>query len=334
MFSVASQPSGVASVNLLDNAVAAIQIGIEDFDSNDSRRQLSAIRNLYAGILLLCKAKLQMESPTGSDEVLLKERVIFKKQPDGSLTPKGVGKNTVDQQQIQQRLSDLGVKIDWQRLRKITDIRKNVEHYFFSGSGQHVREAVSEACVVIRQLVMDVLEQDPSKLIGECWWNRLFNVKEVFDQELKACRDSLSGVKWQFAMVHIADDLQCPGCESKLFRQANSSNDDPTLIQFRCTSCGLRTDGEDGIERLLEAHYAAQSFAAAKGECGEPLEDCPECVRHTYVTDEAGCALCGFEMPDDAECAVCGESLSVEDYGAHGNLCSYHAYVAEKERDR
>jgi hypothetical protein len=321
-------------MSLLANAVSAIQVGIEDFDANDDRRQLSAIRNIHAGILLLCKVKLQAESPPGSGEVLLRERVVFEKTQGGMLVVKGTGKKTVNQQQIQDRLSDLGVVVDWQRLRKITDIRNNVEHYFFSGPRTHIREAVAEACVVIRQLVMDVLEQDPAKLIGSHWWDRLFDVREVFDQELRACRDSLSAVKWMPAMAGIADDIQCPDCDSKLVGQVDPSNSDPTSIQFRCTSCGLRMAGEDGLERLVESHYAGESFAAAKGECEEPLEDCPECSRHTYVTDQAGCALCGFEMPDDAECAVCGEPLSVEDYSAHGHLCSYHAYVAEKERDR
>ncbi len=62
-------------MSLLDNAVGAIQIAIEDFGSNDQRRVLGAIRNLHAGILLLCKVKLQRLSPADSDEVLLKQSI-------------------------------------------------------------------------------------------------------------------------------------------------------------------------------------------------------------------------------------------------------------------
>jgi len=48
---------------ILDNAVQSIQIGIEDYRSSDPRRLLSAIRNVQAGILLLCKEQLRRLSP-------------------------------------------------------------------------------------------------------------------------------------------------------------------------------------------------------------------------------------------------------------------------------
>ncbi|MGE0416367.1 MAG: hypothetical protein AB7O80_06145 [Acetobacteraceae bacterium] len=322
-------------MSLLNNAVSAIQVGIEDFQSNDDRRQLSAIRNIHAGILLLCKVKLQIESPNGSDEVLLKQRILPHKQTDGSVIFKGDGKKTADQQQIQERLTNLGVKLDWNRLTNVTNIRNNVEHYFFSGSRQHIREAVAESCVVIRQLVMDVLEKDPANLIGADYWKQLFKVKEVYDHELRACRQSLAGVKWKPSTTAVfGSDFQCPECESKLFGQVDSRNDHPEEVQFRCTNCGARLEGDEGLERILEERYAGESFLAAKGDIEAPLEDCPECQRHSYVTEQSACAICGFEMPDDAECAVCGEPLSVEDYEEHGSLCSYHAYVMERERDR
>lgn len=43
---------------ILTNAIQSIQIGVEDYRSDDRRRLLSAIRNVQAGILLLCKEKL------------------------------------------------------------------------------------------------------------------------------------------------------------------------------------------------------------------------------------------------------------------------------------
>jgi hypothetical protein len=46
--------------------------------------------------------------------------------------------------------------LNWARLEQINDIRNNVEHYFFCGTRQQLKEAVAESCVVIRQLVMDV----------------------------------------------------------------------------------------------------------------------------------------------------------------------------------
>lgn len=56
---------------LLSNAIQSIEIGVEDFQSQDQRRLLSAVRNIQAGILLLCKEHLRKLSPPTSDEVLV-----------------------------------------------------------------------------------------------------------------------------------------------------------------------------------------------------------------------------------------------------------------------
>jgi hypothetical protein len=43
---------------LFDNAIQSIQLGIEDYQANDPRRALSAVRNFYSGVLLLAKEVL------------------------------------------------------------------------------------------------------------------------------------------------------------------------------------------------------------------------------------------------------------------------------------
>lgn len=43
---------------LLENAVLSIKLGVEGYQTGDDRRVLSAIRNLYADVLLLCKQVL------------------------------------------------------------------------------------------------------------------------------------------------------------------------------------------------------------------------------------------------------------------------------------
>lgn len=59
-------------MSILQNAIDSIALGIEDYNSSDSRRLISCTRNLFAGILLLFKHKLAILSPPGSDEVLIK----------------------------------------------------------------------------------------------------------------------------------------------------------------------------------------------------------------------------------------------------------------------
>ncbi|WP_219018032.1 hypothetical protein [Shewanella algae] len=55
-------------MSLLNNAVESIQIGVEDFESSDARRVLSAVRNISAGILLLYKEKLRRMSPSDNKD--------------------------------------------------------------------------------------------------------------------------------------------------------------------------------------------------------------------------------------------------------------------------
>ena len=42
-------------MQLLANTIQAIQIGVEDFTTNESGRVFSAVKNVYAGILLRAK---------------------------------------------------------------------------------------------------------------------------------------------------------------------------------------------------------------------------------------------------------------------------------------
>ena len=44
--------------SLFSNAVASIRMGVEDFRQQDPDRDISAVRNFYAGVLLLAKEAL------------------------------------------------------------------------------------------------------------------------------------------------------------------------------------------------------------------------------------------------------------------------------------
>ena len=85
------------SVNSLpDNAIVSIQLGLEDYESEDERRIVSAARNLYAGVLLLCKEVLRRRSPPGSNDILIRTRTKAITETDGSVRLVGAGKKTID----------------------------------------------------------------------------------------------------------------------------------------------------------------------------------------------------------------------------------------------
>jgi hypothetical protein len=73
-------------MSLLDNAIESIQVGVEDYLMDDNRRYRSAARNIFAGILLLYKEKLNRLSPPHSEEALIKNKIKFIYTDEGSVT--------------------------------------------------------------------------------------------------------------------------------------------------------------------------------------------------------------------------------------------------------
>jgi len=67
--------------SLFDSAIQSIQIGIEDYEHNDPKRALSAVRNFYAGTLLLAKEVLVREVPKAGVMDILATK--FNPIPDG-----------------------------------------------------------------------------------------------------------------------------------------------------------------------------------------------------------------------------------------------------------
>lgn len=321
-------------MSLLGNAVGAIQIAIEDFHSNDERRVLAAIRNLHAGILLLCKVKLQRLSPTDSDEVLLKQSIRPQLVADGSIKWVGTGTKTTDQQAIKERFKALKIPLDTKRLESISQTRNMAEHYYFSGTRRQAQEAFAEGCILIRHLVMDVLDEDPTALIGEEAWSALYENRLIFDRELQACRATLEPLVWLSGAADVPENIQCPNCGSKLVRQLDELNSDPHMASFRCTACGQTADVEAVVLHVLDEVYGADAYIAAKDGGDPPVEDCPECGLESYVVERSACALCEFSVPKGADCAICGEPLTAHDYAENGGLCGYHAHVRDRERDR
>jgi hypothetical protein len=123
---------------VLENAVQSIQLGIEDYQSSDPRRALSAVRNITAGVLLLFKEKLRRLSPPGSEDVLIKQRSRILKATDGSIQVVGTGQRTVDVAQIEERFGDLKISTDWKRVRAMVHVRNDIEHHSTSASETRV----------------------------------------------------------------------------------------------------------------------------------------------------------------------------------------------------
>ena len=322
-------------MSIFKNAVESIQIGVEDFNHNDERRLASAVRNLHAGILLLCKEKMRRLAPT--DDILLYKHFIPKKahSPTGDpvVTIQPSGKNTVDFDDIKRRFKEFDIEIDWKPLERVNTIRNEIEHLHFAQPRDAVREALSQSYSVIERLLQDALGHEPVNVLGKDCWSTLLENHDVYVKQLEACQATLAAAPWSSEAARRAfPEFVCPSCQSALVRWRETNADKTAEIELFCAACGAAVEdiGQVMVPALEEA-FAGESYLAAKDGGDQPIGECPECWAEAYVFEEGRCAACDFVMPEDAVCAVCHEGLSTEEYRENGHLCSYHAHLMAKD---
>jgi hypothetical protein len=320
-------------MSMLDNAVAAIQIGVEDYNSGDDRRLLSALRNIHAGILLLAKEHLRRLSPPDSNEALIKQRIRLVAGPGSAIAPIGNGNKTVDVATIKERFADLKIPFDWKPLDRIQAIRNVIEHYYFEGSRERLREALRDAQVIVHHLVVGVLREEPMGLLQQDCWQTLLKESSIVDAERRACLLSLQDVIWPTKRAQdVARELICPTCRSNLVKRSSGSASEPTELGLVCSACGEFFDAETSFAHSLnDGHYIDLHFASSDGEY-ELVEECPSCQSLAYVVEDEECAWCAFAIPASAVCVFCERKLTVDEYASgRPGLCSYHQYVMSKD---
>ena len=305
---------------ILDNAAQSIQIGIEDYKNDDPRRLLSAVRNVQAGILLLCKEQLRRLSPPDSEEVLLRQRTKAVRR-GGVIAMAGDGRKTVDQAQIRDRFKQLGIAIDWKPLERLTAYRNDIEHYRLAGSREEVAASIAGSAKIIRQLISDILGAEPLEVLGAACWQALLDTEAVYDAELDGCRQALAPIEWYSAAVAASpDDLACPKCESELITQADPLNADQSRADFRCRSCGARFCSEELIDSVIGRVLYADFYIAMTDGGDDPVVECASCNQDTYVLEEGRCAACGYAEPI-LRCGECAIEISSNDNLRHDGRC-------------
>lgn len=316
-------------MSILDNATASIQIGIEDYKciAEDSRRIQSSIRNIYAGILLLFKYKLQQLSPDGSDEVLIRTKIIPQINVEtDAVSWKGVGKKTVDVQEIKDRFKALNISINEGYLNSLQKIRNDIEHYYIQQSESQIKEAITKAFHLIINFC-PYIEIEPIKLLGQECWEIMLDISTIYDKERKECLDNLKAVSWKYSQVESAiDKLRCPKCDSELIKVVDDNAvEDP---DFLCRVCGEESSYQDVIgSSIADALYDNSHYNIAQG--GEPVTGiCPECGNDSFSFYEGVCLACHHEL-EYTECEFCGEALSLDEQELNG-LCSYCSYKKDK----
>jgi hypothetical protein len=318
---------------LLTNAAQSIQIGIEDYRSTDPKRVLSGVRNITAGVLLLFKEKLRQLSPDQSDEVLLKQKIEPKFSADNQVEFRGAGKKTVDVQQIRERFESLKIEVDWKRVDAMVNARNNIEHYYSGLSDASMRDLIANSFITIRDFTVTQLNIDPRALLGNATWQYLLETNDIYQRERAECLSENSKLDWRSGRTPaLIEHIRCLHCSSDLLRTTNPPQFDIRSATFRCLACNGECDFAEIAEHAIEECYGGEAFVAIKDGGDSPYDDCPGCGLTTFFIGEDDCAVCGYE-PTHANCAICDSPLSLEEQEL-GGLCGYHAYVADRERDR
>lgn len=293
---------------LLQNAVVSIQLGVEDFQSNDPRRPISAARNFFAGILLLSKEALVVAAGGTDPDLILAAKVKPVSDGKGGVKFESVSNQTVDFNTLGERLYDFDIRVDQVALKALNKIRNDIEHRYTTQTAAAVRQAIAKAFPVVLDLCR-YLGTTPSSLLGDAW-SVMIGVRHVYDVELAKCRASFSTVRWQSKAMDGAE-LVCTACNSELVMQDDPDNTDHEAITSTCQSCGKEADGDALVAKYANETWALSHADIMDGAYSTAVHHCPSCAVEAYLTADrfTECAWCGHEM---GECLICENTLSPE----------------------
>ncbi|WP_319549140.1 hypothetical protein [Desulfogranum marinum] len=320
-------------MSIYKNAIASIQIGVEDYLSPDDRRKLSAVRNIFAGLLLLYKEKLCDLSPGYDKELFVKIDIRPHRDEKGEITYLAAGKSkkTVNVQQIKDRFSTLNVKVDWEVFDQINRVRNDVEHYYTVAPEPVIKEILAKSFILIKDFIYHQFQEEPVDVLGEDCWRELLQIADVYESEKKASVDSLAKIDWKYGTLERAVEfVRCPACSSDLIK-----TDDTVLysnaVNFTCSSCGNPFSFTEVVSSCVAEAMYGESYIAMTDGGDEPYGTCPECGEETYVFEEGCCLSCEYEM-QYGECVRCGAGLSLGDQINEG-LCGYCQHLYDKMID-
>ncbi|MEB0042645.1 hypothetical protein [Pseudomonas sp. MH10] len=332
------------AAKLRQNALTSIRLGVEDFErcrlngdaGGDPARALSAIRNLFAGVLLLFKYKIAtcVDNPEDAAALIFNPpEVLPHSDGNGGIEWVPAGKfrpTTIDVATIQKRFEAFRIEVDWAVINKLQACRNHLEHLHPAHTLGEVADFVAELFPVLRDFIQTELEELPASILGDAWQIMLLH-HNFFVDTTEQCAEAWSDACVPQGMEPWLEECKCPQCSSTLLApvQANldaadtvESNDD--IFQATCMACGHTTLI---APLMIDALERAHSYDPRDGE--EPsVESCNLCSRDTFLIDEQSCLWCAAEL-EYTECEICDEGLRQEDQDNDG-LCSYHAHSYEK----
>ncbi len=321
------------SRKIFENAIASIELGVEDYTlaSQDPRRFLSAVRNIYAGILLLFKSKLASLSKD-DDEALLKQIVLPKKTDDGSVKWVGKGKKTADFQQVKDRFDSIGIDVDWDKLEQLQKYRNNIEHYMSNDSPQAVRGYIANSFLIISSFIENHLDMNACDCFLKTCWDTFMKEEIFYEQEISSRNDKLKRLKWfDDGLCDIFKKFTCLECESDLISVKKSVDGVAHETIYECRSCSKEYTYEQIMEEVFSSSAPAVMLWDLDGALDSNIGYCPTCGEYSYWSEFDICYKCGTKGP--YRCSMCGEIVSTEELDVYADtrMCSYHAHMMGRE---
>ncbi|MEJ1128402.1 hypothetical protein V9L20_12535 [Variovorax sp. CCNWLW225] len=329
---------------LLQNALDSIRLGVEDFqralgntaETKDPARTLSAVRNLFAGTLLLFKYRI-VSSTDDDDEaeklIFIPPEILPFPDDDGGIEWRPAGKfksKTIDVADIKKRFESFEIKADWEAIDRLQNERNHLEHLHPSTTIGAISDFVAALFPMLRDFITSELKKSPPDLLGESWTAMLQHHK-FYAQTLEECADRWKAAGVPKGMWSTLEAAVCDDCGSQLLRPSEESIEEEAKVEhhdhtYVCVGCGHSDDTTELLMKTLEqALVGRRSYKEGITE----IEDCPSCDHASFVVAERECRWCGHTL-DYENCNVCNEPLGLDDQDNDG-LCSYHHYLFNKD---
>ncbi len=314
---------------IFDNAVTSIRLGIEDFETDDDDRMMSAARNYYAGLLLLAKECLVSTAPAAEAMAIVGAR--FKPIPNnaGGVDHIVDGYTTVDLGTLKKRFKDF--KLPWPSadISKLQQYRNNLEHYHLAEPVAALREAIASSFPMIVDF-FKILDEDPQHHLPSVW-DVMVAERATFEKLRLECDATWVPIEWP-TLISGLDRMSCPNCKSSLIAQ-----DDPANILYsdakgRCIQCNEEISHADIMTKIVRINFEIDAYTAAKEGLESPIGNCPECGEKTYVDcytnegEDGICFACGVTV--DNMCSRCHQHIPIEEYD--GEWCGSCTYAFDK----
>jgi hypothetical protein len=146
--------------SIFENAVVSLKMGIEDYDDAEANpaRALSAVRNFYAGVLLLCKEVLIKAAPKADINEIIGAKYAPVPDGKGGIKYEMEGNQTVDFNTLDKRFKAFKIPIKIRELEKLNILRNDIEHRCTDQPAQAVREAIARVFHIIVELFSRLLK--------------------------------------------------------------------------------------------------------------------------------------------------------------------------------